>query len=110
MVLWELEDESEECEEFVDYGVVDVACEALNLGAVGVNYGRVGPLEGRDELGDVVDFRVVEDARGNLLYEVLDTPSIPSLKERLRYVREVVREDQVAYTRYTRHSPDQPGT
>lgn len=68
MVLRQLKDDGEEGEELVDDRVVDVPREALDLRAVGGDYGGVRALEGGDELGDVVDFRVVEDAGGDLLF------------------------------------------
>ncbi|KIH86865.1 hypothetical protein SPBR_08101 [Sporothrix brasiliensis 5110] len=66
-VLGQLEDQGKEHEQLADDVVVDVAGKVLNLGPVGRDHGRMGPLGvGGDELGDVVDFRVVGDAGRHL--------------------------------------------
>jgi hypothetical protein len=47
---------------------VDVAGEWLDYVSVCGDYLWLWAFVGRDEFGDVVDFRVVEDARGDFLY------------------------------------------
>jgi hypothetical protein len=67
IVLGELEDDREECEEFAHNFVVNVACKFLNSRAILIYNIRLGLFKGGNEFGDVVDFGLVENPRANFL-------------------------------------------
>lgn len=67
IILGKLEDDGKQSQKLPDYIVVDVAGEVLDLWLIVLNDAWMGPLKCRDEFGNVVDLRIVEDARGDFL-------------------------------------------
>jgi hypothetical protein len=95
-VLWELEDDGEEYEKPADDVVVDVPRESLDSGAVLIDHRRLRPLELRYELGDVVNLRVVVDARPHLTQAQRLVSVVPAVLD-IRAVLELLLGWEVEY-------------
>lgn len=59
VVVGHLKNDGKQHEQFTYHIFVDVSCETLNFGPVLVDDVRMRSLQLRDELGDIVDLRIV---------------------------------------------------
>lgn len=67
ILVWELQHDGKQHQKFMHDVVMDVASKVLYFCPVGIDDLRLPPLECWDELGDVEDLCVVEDARLDFL-------------------------------------------
>jgi hypothetical protein len=68
IILGKLEDDGKQSQKLLNHIVVDVAGEVLDLRLIVLDDAWMGPLQCRDEFGNVVDLRIVENAIGNFLF------------------------------------------